>query len=162
MHPTEINRIRNEIRRLVLAAADMRLAADGARALARNSSSPHARLIEIGVFVAYCRSFSGPPRPGLEPRTEVDTLAPENSTLHGIIFRVRSKLFAHTDDDYVYRREARDPFGEHSHSEEYSDLNPDFLEELSRLADGNRERFIAAQREREQALRDAGVPPGPY
>ena len=147
----------------------MRLAADGARALASSnnilpSSSrlPHARLIEIGVIIAYCRPFSGPPRPGAKPRTEIDELAPKDSELHKVIFEARSKLFAHTDDDYKFRREARDPLATHSHSEEYSDLDREFLESLARLAETNGHRFWNAIREREQVLVEADVPPEPY
>ncbi len=62
MHPSEVNRIRNEIRRLVLAAADMKLVCEGARALAESNYLLNARLIEVGLVVTYCRASAD--RPG--------------------------------------------------------------------------------------------------
>jgi len=159
MHPTEINRLQNEIRRLLLAEKDMCLVADAAEVMAESDYVSCRELVQVGMVVAYCRPFSGgPPR---EPMTEVDALAP-TSSLHARLFEVRNKLYAHTDDDYRLRREAVDPFGEHSYSEESAMLIPDLLLPIRDLARENEGRFREERQAREQRLRDEGVPPKPY
>lgn len=158
VHDTEVNRLRNEIRRLLLAQNDMQLVAEGAEALADEAPN---RLLEAGLVVVYCRAFSGSPREGVEPKTVVDSLAPE-SPLQAELFEARNKLYAHTDDDYAGRREAVDPFGEHSYAEEYRLLNLELLPPIRELALATAERFKEEREAREQRLRDAGVPPEPY
>lgn len=147
MHPSEVNRLRREIRRLVAAEADMRLVAAGAEALANERYVSNTRLLEVGLVVVYCRGFSGPPREDREPRTVVDTLAPD-SPLHVSLFELRNKLYAHTDDDYKRRREAVDVFGTHSYSEQYSDLSHDGLERIRELAQAMADRLNEAREDR--------------
>jgi hypothetical protein len=135
----------------------MRLVAAGAEILAGTTTVPCQRLIEAGLVVTYCRPFSGPPKEGTEPKTEVDALAPK-SHLHQKLFEARNKMYAHTDEDYPGRREAVDPFGGHSYAEQYPLLNPNLLQPFGLLALALAEQFKEERKAREQRLRDAGVP----
>jgi hypothetical protein len=48
VHPTEVNRLRNEIRRLLLAEKDMEMVAEAAQVLADEDYAPCRRVIETG------------------------------------------------------------------------------------------------------------------
>jgi hypothetical protein len=106
VHHTEVNRVRKETWRLAVAEQDMRLVANAAQELAE----PHAPslVLEAGLVVIYCRSFSGPPKQGWTPQHIVDELAPEDE-LHAKLWEARNRLYGHTDEDYEHRRKAVDP-----------------------------------------------------
>ena len=150
--------MRKEIWRLALAEQDMRLVASAAQELA-DAHAP-SLVLEAGLVVIYCRSFSGAPKGGRVPEHVVDELAPK-SHLHQKLWEARNRMYGHTDEDYELRRKAVDVFGTHSYSVEYQHLNPALFDPFRALALALAENFKGAREEREQALRDTGVEPEP-
>lgn len=159
MHISDVNAIRKEIWRLTLAEHDMWLVHDAAEDLLGEALGSEA--LETGLVVAYCRSFSGPPKEGWQPQHIVDELAPEMQ-IHARLFEIRNKLYAHTDEDYRHRRKAVDVFGDHSHSVERQALHPELLGQVVLLAQALADRFKTAREEREATLKAAGVDPVPW
>jgi hypothetical protein len=160
MHESDVNRLRKEIWRLALAALDMRLVANTAQEL-MDGHDPSS-VVETGLVVTYCRSFSGPPKDDRKPEHVVDELAPvgDRLSLHTKLFEARNKLLAHTDEDYASRRRTVDVFGNHSYKAEYPPkLRPEQLFPIRALALALADRFSTAQKERERVLREAGVEP---
>jgi hypothetical protein len=97
MSATEINRLMNEIRALVLAASDMRQAAAAAEALANEHQNVHLmRALETAVVVCYWRPFASANQVKLNAEERVP--ADEGVRLaHELLKNLRDKVFAHTD-----------------------------------------------------------------
>ena len=118
-------------------------------------------VLEAGLMVTYCRSFSGPPKEGRRPQHVVDALAPE-SPLHAMMWEARNKVHAHTDEDYAGRREALDVSYNHTYEATYPPhFDSDHLTSIRTLAFGLAETFKEAREARESSLRDAGVSADP-
>lgn len=98
MHESERNRLRNEIRRLALAEADMRQMAAAAKALQTAEGGDLSRALETAIVVCYARPFTSNEIGPLE-REWVPT-EPELRALHEQLITLRHKAYAHTDRDF--------------------------------------------------------------
>src|SRR6266545_1061918 len=97
MSATEINRLTNEIRALILAASDMRQAAAAAEALANEHQNVHVmRALEMAVAVCYWRPFASGNAVRLDP-AEWTPQDPQEIAAHETLKALRDKVYAHTD-----------------------------------------------------------------
>jgi hypothetical protein len=88
-----------ELKRLILAEADMKQTEAGARYIEASTMNEDAhRALQTGVMVCYARPFTR--RQGIGPldRKEWAPGDVEEQALHRSILVLRDKVFAHTDD----------------------------------------------------------------
>jgi hypothetical protein len=158
VHETERKRLIRELRRLKLAAADMRLAADAAELLVDDEYVPAPRIIETGVLVAYARSFTSSGGGWVRFKEQWTPTDPDELAIHESILKRRDRRHAHTDETGS-GRDIVDVFGDGMYSEEWEQLTADSLRKIAGLARAQEQRFDAAAQEIEYTLgrpRDAG------
>jgi hypothetical protein len=94
----ERNRLKNEIRRLRLAAADMEQVATAARTLMEVRLNDDAvSVMHTGIVVTYLRPFYKAGIGSLDP----EEWAPEDEDagrIHDALMRLRNTVYAHTDE----------------------------------------------------------------
>jgi hypothetical protein len=141
------NRIVRELRRLKLAASDMRLVAGAAETLAEDEHVACERMLETGLVVTYARSFT----PDSKRRRLGDEWAPvdpADQRLHDRLLELRNELYAHTDETDARGIEdvaAMLGTGAHRYAESYVPLDRDRLPAIADLARKQEARFDAAQ-----------------
>lgn len=95
---SERNRLRNEVRRLRLAASDMEQVAIAAQTLAEVRLNEAAeRVMHTGIVVTYLRPFYNAGIGTLD----IDEWAPTDpdaARLHNALLKLRSKVYGHTDE----------------------------------------------------------------
>jgi hypothetical protein len=94
---SEQNRIRNEIRRLRLAASDMEQVASAAETLAEVRLNEGAeRTMHTGIVVTYVRPFKNTGIGSLDA-AEWGPKDPSDRKIHDAVVALRDKVYAHTD-----------------------------------------------------------------
>lgn len=144
--PVELEDPLRAAKRLVLASQDMGDAADAASALIER---PGSRILETALAVSYARPWTPASIVALEshwaPTDDADL------RLHEELLRLRSKLYAHTDEELGARgiRDVSSYVGAPSLvlAAEWRFLKPELLPAFERLAKDQRTRFREAANE---------------
>jgi hypothetical protein len=150
MDQDERNRLLNELRRLKLAAADMRLVVDAAEVL-QDRYALMERVLETGLVTVYARSFNSSGRGWQRFKEKWTPTDPDELALHRAIIRRRNKSHAHTDERDS-GREIVDIFGERTYAEEYDQLNLESVAKIAAIAHTLHARFEQAATEIEYKL----------
>lgn len=152
MHESERNRLRNEIRRLVLAQSDMAQAAAAAVALhSEQLNGDLCRALETAIVVCYVRPYDGRNKAG-PLGSEWLPADPGSLAIHETMLAMRDQVYAHTD-----RTELRDIvdagalLGEPGRfAEQWVPLNREALPKLIEMFSEQQQRF----RERSDELHE--------
>jgi len=156
---SEVNRVKREIRQLVLAIKDMRLTVEGAETLSSVDYFPNTPLIETGMVVTYCRAYSLVK--GRRPPVTAQMLPEDDRglSLHNELVKLRDTIYAHSDE--TDNRVVVDPFGAHNYTEGSRPWKREAFGPVIELARAQEAKFREALTSREASLRAAGVPPDP-
>jgi hypothetical protein len=157
LHQSEHNRLRNEIRRLRLAASDMEQIADAAQTLLKIHLSAGAeRVMQTGLVVTYVRAFKSPSGIGILKESEWAPSEPRDRALHDRLVNLRDKLFAHTDKtglrDVVDTSALLGLEGGPTYAETWVPFSTEGIAQIGQVAEAQRDRFTAAADEREFLL----------
>ena len=164
MNDQEVSRLKNRIRRLRLAQADMEQTAAAAAFLAVNPGQGALdRALETAVVICYSRPFAASNRVGALSRDEWAPTNVELRKLHYTLFDLRDSVYAHNDKTLERGvQELAHLFGpayDDHYAEAFQPAPPSLWPQVEELAREMQERAEAEAAACEELLRGAGPRP---
>jgi hypothetical protein len=157
---TTRERLRREVKRLVLAESDMSQVAVAAEHLSRHGAKMNSQVVRVlwtGIAVTYARPFSKANTVGPVEGRLVRLEDPMQRSLHGRLCELRNQLFAHTDETElrgIVDVAALLSVGTGGYAEEHASMNMGALPDIVKLANDWQHRFAARLTELEEQLGD--------
>jgi hypothetical protein len=154
VHESERNRIRNDIRRLVLAQSDLAQAAMAAHSLAGEAlNGDLCRALETAIVVCYSRPYDGRNKAGAL-REEWYPAETQERTMHDALLALRDQVYAHNDVTELRGVvDAGALLGEPGrYAEEWIPLNRKAMPALIRMCAAQQERFRSRVSELEREI----------